>query len=321
MHPLVSAVIICYNHERYVEQCLDGVLAQNYPNLQLVITDDCSTDRTAEVIRDWLARHRVEADFVRHEKNVGAAATVNDGYARARGKYLAPCASDDIWLPGKLQRHVEIMERLPEDYVVVYSDALLIDEGGGLLPGHFIESHRRGLKPPTGNIRPQLIDGNFIPGMTMLVRRAAQVAAGEYDRSMVYEDWEMMLRLASRYRFRYSDIPSVKYRVSADSLTARLIAPRGDDVLLGHVKLFRKVLDEENPTPEEARRLRERIAEVAHEFWMRGSAKHARACALASLRYGVSKWPLALYLLAAARVPHGAVRRARAAGGGLRRLF
>lgn len=311
MAPLVSAVIVCYNHERYIEECLDGVLAQNYPNLELIVTDDCSTDDSAAVIERWLARYPGPCSFVRHEKNMGVAATINESYARARGKYLAPCSSDDAWLPGKLLRHVEIMERLPEDYGVVYSDAFLMDERGQPLPGLFIEKYRRGLVPPSGHIRPHLIDGNFIPGMTMLIRRSAQVEVGAYDPSMVYEDWEMMLRMAARYKFHFSDVPSVRYRISAGSLTARLIEPRGDNILLGHVKLFRKVLDEGNPTPAEAERLRERIAEVAHEFWERGSFRHTRFCAREALRYGLSRWPLSLYLLVSLRIPHHTVKSAK----------
>lgn len=309
--PLVSAVIMCYNHGRYIEECLDGVLAQNYPNLELIITDDCSTDDSAAVIERWLSRYDGPHSFVRHERNMGVAATVNDGYSRARGKYIAPCSSDDAWLPGKLARHVELMEKLPEDYAVLYSDALLMDEESRPMPGLFIESHRRGLKPPSGRILTQLIDGNFIPGMTMLIRREAQEAVGRYDETMVYEDWEMMLRIAGRYKFHFSDVPSVKYRVSSASLTSKLIAPRGDNILLGHVKIFRKVLDGGSPTPAEARRLRERIAEVAHEFWMRGSPDHARACARDSLRYGLSWWPAALYLLGTLGIRYESVRSAK----------
>lgn len=315
MPPLVSATVFCYNHEQYIEECLDGVLAQDYPDLELIIIDDCSTDRSAEVIEAWLSRRGVKADFVRHERNLGTAASVNDGYSRARGKYIAPCSSDDVWLPGKLRRHVEIMESLDDSWGLLYSDALMMSEDGRLWPGRFIEHHRPGFRPPSGRVRRQLIDANWIPGMTMLVRREAHERALPYPEDMLYEDWLQMIRYAGRFKLYYDPEPSAKYRVSRASQTATVIAPRDARVLLDEVRLFRRVLNEESPDAEERARLRERIAEVAHEFWLRGDWANARAAARDALRYGPARWPLAVYTLSALRVPRRALSGLRRALG------
>ena len=312
MLPLVSATVFCYNHEHYVEECLDGVLAQDYPDLELIITDDCSTDRSAEVIEAWLSRHRVKADFVRHGRNLGVAATVNDGYSRARGKYLAPCSSDDVWLPGKISRHVEIMERLPETVGILYSDAYRMDEAGRPLPGMFIERCRKFEQPPAGDIFPELAEGNFIPGMTMLVRRAAQEAVGPYDPQFVYEDWDMMLRFAERYEFAYSDVPSVRYRVHSRSATSTLLASRPPAVLYTDFRLIERSVRSPRLPPEVRARLLDRLSETSYALFAADAPERIPALR-GLLRHRPGLHALLMYLFSLARVPSAyASRLARA---------
>ncbi|HUB90970.1 MAG TPA: glycosyltransferase family 2 protein, partial [Dyella sp.] len=95
--PLVSVLIPAYNHERFVERCLDSVLEDPYPAKEVVIIDDGSVDRTGERIAQWAARYgdRLRVEYVRHEENRGIAASLNELAARARGEFLRLGASDD----------------------------------------------------------------------------------------------------------------------------------------------------------------------------------------------------------------------------------
>jgi len=217
-YPLVSAIVLCYNHARFVVECLESVKAQNYPNLELIVNDDASRDDSASVIRAWLAQNTIPHRFLRQETNQGLCRSANQALSHARGKYISGIAADDVWLPGKLQTQVELLERLPEKVGVVYSDALQMDESGNTLPAMFIESHRRFESLPQGNIAEVLWEGNFIPAMTTLVRKACFDRVGGYDESLFFEDWDMWLRIAHHYDFVYSETVSAKYRHVATSM-------------------------------------------------------------------------------------------------------
>ncbi|MFZ1072553.1 MAG: glycosyltransferase [Verrucomicrobiia bacterium] len=217
-YPLVSAIVICYNHARFVTECLESVKAQRYPNLELIVHDDASSDNSVAVIQAWLARCDIPNRLMVQKQNQGVCRSLNHALSHASGKYVSGIAADDVWLPGKLLKQVELMERLPDKVGVVYSDALQMDEGGKLLQETFIQAHRRFDSMPEGNIHNALWEGNFIPSMTTLVRRACYSQTGLFDETLFYEDWDMLLRLSRWFDFVYSPEISAKYRFVATSM-------------------------------------------------------------------------------------------------------
>jgi glycosyltransferase involved in cell wall biosynthesis len=217
-YPLVSAIVLCYNQARFVVECLEGVKAQNYPNLELIVNDDASKDNSVAVIHDWLAKNSIPHHFLKNKTNQGICRSLNNILRQARGKYTSSIAADDVWLPGKLRTQVELMERLPAKVGVVYSDALQMDENGRLLPEKFIHAHRRFETMPAGNIHNILWEGNFIPAMTTLIRRNCFEKVGMYDETLFYEDWDMFLRISRCFDFAYSDEVSAKYRKVGTSM-------------------------------------------------------------------------------------------------------
>jgi glycosyltransferase involved in cell wall biosynthesis len=194
------------------------VKAQNYPNLELIVNDDASRDDSAAVIQAWLSKNNIPHRFIRQETNQGVCRSSNQAMSLARGKYISGIAADDVWLPGKLLTQVELMERLPEKYGVVYSDALQMDENGRLLLEKFIHTHRHFETMPAGNIHTILWEGNFIPAMTTLIRRDCFEKVGMYDESLYVEDWDMWLRLSRFFEFAYSDKILAKYRLVSTSM-------------------------------------------------------------------------------------------------------
>jgi glycosyltransferase involved in cell wall biosynthesis len=218
--PLVTAIVTCYNHERFVTHCLESIKRQEYPNLQVLLTDDRSKDASAAIIRGWLAANpSLPVTFIENQQNQGLCKTVNQVLTLARGKYVCPLSTDDLWEPGKIWEQVRLMESLPEQTGVVYSDAFLMDEKGAPLPNRFIGTYRQFARPPEGDIHDTLWDGNFIPAMTTLIRRSAFDQVGVYDETLFYEDWDMWLRISRRYHFAYFPKPSAKYRVMPGSMS------------------------------------------------------------------------------------------------------
>jgi glycosyltransferase involved in cell wall biosynthesis len=201
-----------------VVECLEGVKAQQYPNLELIVHDDASGDDSAAIIQKWLEKCDVPNRFLRQEKNQGICRSMNYALSHASGKYISGIAADDVWLPGKLLKQVELMERLPNEVGIVYSDALQMNERGELLPRKFIETHRRFKMMPEGNIHKILWEGNFIPAMTTLVRHECYKKVGPFDETLLYEDWDMWLRLSRSFEFVYLPEASAKYRFVVNSM-------------------------------------------------------------------------------------------------------
>ena len=165
-------------------------------------------------------KNRIDCTFIRHQKNQGICKTVNEALSLATGKYISPLACDDVWLPDKIARQVEVMESQSDDVGVIYSDAIQIDEHGHVLPGLFIASHWNLPEMPQGRILTSLLDGNFVVPMTTLIRKSCFDNVGVYDENLPWEDWDMWMRIARHYSFLYSPIPFAKYRLHDKSYTA-----------------------------------------------------------------------------------------------------
>ncbi len=129
-NPLVTVIACCYNHSAFVVESLESIRRQTYPRVQLIITDDASTDDSDAVITDWIARHQMSCTYLRHHTNKGICKTLNEALSHATGKYIALLATDDLWMHDKLANQIGIMETLPEKVGVLYSNAMQIDEAG-----------------------------------------------------------------------------------------------------------------------------------------------------------------------------------------------
>ena len=233
--PLVSVIALCYNHSRFVAECLESIRNQTYQHLQLIVIDDESKDDSVALIEEWISTHDVTCTFIKHTTNKGICKSLNEGLALARGKYISIIGTDDVWLPDKLEHQVPVMEQLPEEVAVIYSDAYRINEQGNLLAGRYIEymsQEARNLpsgryivpffSPPEGDIFPHLVENNFIPGMTTLIRRSCYDTIGWYDERLCFEDWDMWFRISQRFKFAYSPIISAKYRIVSTSASRTL---------------------------------------------------------------------------------------------------
>jgi glycosyltransferase involved in cell wall biosynthesis len=223
--PLVTAIVLCYNHARFVAEALESVRLQTHPRIELIIVDDCSKDSSVKAIEEWILSHRVECVFLKHEKNQGVCASLNDALRHAKGKYVAAFAADDVWLCDKTEAQVSVLEGAPDRLGVVFSDAIQINESGERLPELFIAAHRPMPKIPSGRVFDELWEGNFIPAMTTMVRRECFLRVGNYDETLAYEDWDMWLRLGLDYEFCYCPAPLACYRLVSTSMV-RTMMPR-----------------------------------------------------------------------------------------------
>lgn len=125
--PLVSIIMPSYNAEGFIAESIESVLHQTYTNWELIITDDCSVDRTPDIVQSFCQKEP-RIDFVIAKQHSGIAGTRNQCLARAKGRFVAFLDNDDLWVPEKLEKQVRFM--LKNGCAFVYSKYELMNEDG-----------------------------------------------------------------------------------------------------------------------------------------------------------------------------------------------
>ncbi|HEY0197594.1 MAG TPA: glycosyltransferase [Rhodanobacter sp.] len=220
--PLVSVLIPAFNHERFVQRCLDSVLEDPYPAKELVIIDDGSTDGTGERIADWVATHcmAIPIEYVRRE-NRGIAATLNELAARASGEFLRLGASDDYLLPGGLDAQVRYLLSHPCKGAVI-GDSVVVDrEGNKLHDSGMCDLHgadKRLYRSDEG-IRRAVISQWAVGGPVALIRKSALETATLWTEGLRVDDWDLFLRLAAGNALGFIDVSVCAYRLHGTNLS------------------------------------------------------------------------------------------------------
>jgi glycosyltransferase involved in cell wall biosynthesis len=222
----VSVLMPSFNYARYLPSAIESVLAQSHHDLELIITDDCSTDGSREVAERWKQKDsRVVTVF--HEVNTGLSGARNSGLAVASGDFVALCDADDIWAEDKLKIQLELFREQPE-LGVVHSDALIID-GDGKLTGQRYSAEFHGEDQRcSGILFEEFCLRNFVCNSTVLLRRECLDYAGGFDQRLrSLEDWVCWARISRKYGFGYIDQPLVSYRVHQTNLSRQVSAMAG----------------------------------------------------------------------------------------------
>jgi glycosyltransferase involved in cell wall biosynthesis len=216
-NPLVSVIIPAYNHELYIEEALQSVIDQTYPNIELIVINDGSTDKTAEIIQKFVDNHKdFNMQFI-NKKNEGVCETLNKGIEMSKGEYISFLASDDLWLPNKISVQVEYMERNRKTGMV-FSDAMFIlyNDRTDIKWSDYKPELKKYFKNGMVNdvdLYYLLLTRPLIPALTVLVRKSVINKVGLFDKNLVYEDNDMWLRIAREYPIAYIDIPLAYYRL------------------------------------------------------------------------------------------------------------
>jgi hypothetical protein len=211
--PRVSVMSIVYNHERYVAEAIESVLAQGWPadRFQYVVVDDGSTDRTAEIVERYADR----LTFIRQE-NQGVRAAVNRACEELRGDVICGCAGDDAWPAGRLEKLVAALRAHPQAGMV-YSDLEVIDGDGATVHPSFREF--AGLPVHTGRITGKLLAANFVSGGGVMLRGALKHLFHPIPPHAAWEDWWWAWAIGSVADVEYLDAPTYRYRRHGENLS------------------------------------------------------------------------------------------------------
>jgi len=218
--PLVSVMVLCYNHKDFVVQALDSVLNQTYKNIEVIIIDDNSSDGSQELIEKWVRDNKVACRFIKHTSNRPIGYSYNEFLKLAKGKYISAIATDDLFYPSKTEKQVALFATLTEEYGVVYSDLNVIDRDNNLLDNSFYKWYLKDTEPTSGNLLDAFMKCNPVQVTGTLVKREIYDKVGPYDESMVGEDWDMGLRWARICKFFYHNEVVGAYRRSLNQFNA-----------------------------------------------------------------------------------------------------
>jgi glycosyltransferase involved in cell wall biosynthesis len=208
---LVTVVTAAYNMGGYIAETLDSILGQDYLNVESVVIDDGSTDNTAAVLARYAADPRVR---VIRQANAGQTVAKNRGIAEARGEFVAFCDADDVWDCRKLSRQVPEFLRA-DDVAVVFSEIDCIDAEGRPLPAVSMRRY-------DGHITAQLLIDNFVPFPSVVVRASVLHAMGGFDERLTMSiDYDLWLRISTRYRFVYVPEVLAHYRIWPGQMSHR----------------------------------------------------------------------------------------------------
>lgn len=207
----ISVIIPTYNRSRLLQRAVQSVLAQNMGGLEIIVVDDASTEDIPKALRQL---PRTDIIYVKHNENRGAAAARNTGLKHATGKYIAFLDSDDVWLPGKLQRQLEVFQIGPENLGLVYTG---FQQKGRQWHDHSMESMKL-----HGNIADEILVKNYIgTTSTPLIKRVCFDTVGGFDETLTScQDWDMWVRIAQCYEVECIREDCVVYERQRDSITS-----------------------------------------------------------------------------------------------------
>lgn len=211
--PLVSIVIPCYNHENFVQDCIQSVVDQTYQNIELIIIDDGSKDHSVESIQKMVSK--CEERFVRFEfrsrPNKGLSATLNEAIEWTEGKYFSTIASDDLMIENKTEIQVSYLEK-NDDITALFGSANYINENNKIKEIAKLAEK----KYYFDNI---LLNECQFYAPTQMMRTDILKELGGYDPTILVEDWYMWLKMAEKGRVYCLSNVLALYRIHSENST------------------------------------------------------------------------------------------------------
>ena len=224
--PLISVIVTSYNYGRYLEAAIQSAVSQDYPNLELIVTDNASTDDSWEIVQRFAGSARMRA--FRQPENIGARANYDFGLAQARGEFIAYLSADDYLLPGHFSRLADLLARHP-DVDLPYTDYITVLENGEICrrvphPGS-LNADYVGMRNEFAEL---LAFGPYQCLGTVMFRRTLLDEVGPYDTELLADDFEFFVRLAKLGRkFAYINTPSIAFREHPASLSGEKFVREG----------------------------------------------------------------------------------------------
>jgi len=254
--PLVSVICTCYNHANYVGSAIRSVLNQTYPDIQLIVVDNGSTDQSEQVINEMAARDS-HIQFISNEQNLGINKAFNQALEETSGAYIIDLSGDDILLPGRIEEGVNKLKSGGPDFGIHFCDADFINEHDEIVGHHRTANYFSSGSVPVGNLYSRILSKYFICPPTLMYTSRAVKELNGYDPDLSYEDFDFLVRASRQFKFCYSNKVLVRRRL-LQSARSVLQYDRKSKMPASTYRVCKKAYDL-NRTKEEMRALRTRI--------------------------------------------------------------
>lgn len=224
---LVSISLITYNSSQYVLDTLESIKAQTYSPLELVVSDDCSTDNTVELCRQWIEQNNdrfANCRIIVANNNRGISANYNQGMDNCTGDYIKEIAGDDLLLPNCIEDYVKFTMRFPDAYFC-FGRAVVFDgteERRKRYERYFMYDNFK--LSSDAQYRSLLENGNFVCSATFFYNRRKMLELGvrNDERIPMMEDYPKWINiLANGGKLSFLDKEVVKYRMSSSGLSSQ----------------------------------------------------------------------------------------------------
>ncbi len=207
----LSVIIPNYNNGEYLSKCLDSVLSQSFQDFEIVISDDCSTDNSVEIINDYLASHsNIKALF--NAERVNVSRNRHLAIEASTGDYLTTLDSDDFYYHHqKLELEINVIDHFIKTRgtgVCAFSNIAIVDEHGRFIQQQWLDS-----AISEGDIFKGIFSRTCMIPRDFIFPRKLYNETGGYDpRFNLYEDWDLKIRLSRLAEFHFSGIVGIAYR-------------------------------------------------------------------------------------------------------------
>lgn len=217
-YPIVSIIIISYNNLKYIKECIDSVICQNYPRIELIVSDDGSKDFRADEIEDYIWNHssgNISRCLVTTNKvNLGTVRNINKAVTLSSGEYIKCIAADDKLIGNNAVTSYVCFQENNAEYDIVFCDAVIVRPNGEKWI-HKSDQFESLLKTPADYFS-RLCEGNFIVAGTACFRKIIFEKYGVFDeRFFLLDDWPMWLKV-SRMGCRFGFLNETHFEYKAE---------------------------------------------------------------------------------------------------------
>jgi glycosyltransferase involved in cell wall biosynthesis len=211
-NPLITVIIPSYNYERYISQCVESVLNQDYPNIEIIVVDDGSTDGSVTLLEAMNAEIKIV-----QQSNHGVSSARNHGLLLARGEFVALLDADDYWAPEKLSKQIDLL--LMRNVDLVYSGVNLFSSSSSMITGELHPEFRGSCSALFRRYPSRAV---IVLGTSnALFRKSVVTQSGLFDPNLsISADWDFLRRFCDYGRVDFLDEPLTYYRQHPENMSA-----------------------------------------------------------------------------------------------------
>jgi glycosyltransferase involved in cell wall biosynthesis len=211
-HPLISILLCCYNGADYLEEQIGSILHQTYPNIELIISDDASTDDTPALLEKYLNNPAIVIRF--NDKNMGLQKNIEMAFSLSKGHFICFADQDDYWLPEKVGK----LYKAINNYSLVYSDSELVDAKGNSLDRKLSDFRKlQNVHDSKGFSVDNAVSGHSMMATRELLQHALPIPPEHFH------DWWIAVQASNLNGIKYLDEKLTLYRQHTNNVTPSYI--------------------------------------------------------------------------------------------------